>query len=126
MGITHGMSHREKIDHYSIPYGDCILWTGGFNADGYGKLKSEGRWLYAHRLSYELANGPIEEGVTIDHACHNEDRNCEGGVTCLHRRCINPKHLRAVSRIINSITVKRKVQEKPRAMRLPDSILKGR
>lgn len=41
----------------------------------------ERRMVGAHRFSYELVNGPIQEGMVIDH-------------TCRERRCVNPDHLR--------------------------------
>jgi hypothetical protein len=38
--------------------------------------------------------GPIPNGLVIDHLCHTEV--CAGGV-CEHRRCVNPRHLKAVT-----------------------------
>lgn len=56
----------------------------------------------AHRKAYEDAYGPIPESWTIDHECHNADITCPGGV-CLHRSCINPKHLEAKPSGINTL-----------------------
>jgi len=76
----------------------CWLWTGG-KARGYGFFtigsKADGtrHHAYVHRFVYELLVGPIPEGMTLDHLCHNADRSCPGGPTCLHRRCVNPAHL---------------------------------
>lgn len=39
----------------------------------------------AHRVAYELAVGPIPDGMEIDHSCRN-------------RRCVNPSHLRIATR----------------------------
>jgi HNH endonuclease len=60
---------------------DCWEWLG-FKVGGYGKFRWDGGQL-AHRFSYELANGPIPEGITLDHLCRN-------------RGCVNPAHLEAV------------------------------
>lgn len=59
----------------------CWNWTWCASHDGYGLLSIGGRHYYAHRLSYELFVGPIPEGLTVDHKCHNTS-------------CINPDHLR--------------------------------
>lgn len=66
--------------------GDCWLWTGGVSG-GYGLIREDApsrNKVGVHRLSYELANGPIPDGMVIDHRCH---------VTL----CVNPSHLRAVT-----------------------------
>jgi hypothetical protein len=64
----------------------------------------EQKQIPAHRIMWELFNGPIEEGMVIDHMCHNEayaDGTCDGGV-CLHRRCVNPAHLQMVTMAENT------------------------
>jgi predicted RNA-binding Zn-ribbon protein involved in translation (DUF1610 family) len=69
--------------------GECWLWTAGGHSEGYGTtaIKTDGEWrgVYAHRIAYELAVGPIPPGKEIHHVC---------GV----RRCVNPAHLEAVTR----------------------------
>ena len=72
---------------------DCWQWTSPGNAGGYGKFTLRFVTVYAHRWTYERFVGPIPEGWTVDHRCHNADPTCEGGPTCLHRRCVNPAHL---------------------------------
>jgi hypothetical protein len=51
----------------------------------------------AHRVVYTLLVGPIPEGFTLDHTCHNADSTCPGGWGCPHRRCCNPAHLEPVT-----------------------------
>ena len=62
----------------------CWLWTGYKQPNGYGLFSLNGKDEYAHRISHELRNGPIENGYVIDHTCH---------VTA----CCNPAHLRVVT-----------------------------
>lgn len=67
--------------------GDCWEWTASKGSHGYGQLQCsvpKRTVLLAHRISYEIAHGPIPAGLVIDHKC-------------LNRGCVNPDHLRAVS-----------------------------
>lgn len=69
----------------------CWVWMGFILPNGYARIGSgghSGKMLYAHRVSYEVFNGPIEEGKEIDHKCK---------VRC----CVNPSHLRVASRMEN-------------------------
>ncbi len=72
----------------------CIHYTGTIDSNGYGKSTFPAGDS-AHRAAYELFVGPIPDGFTIDHECHNADETCVGGPTCLHRRCVNWEHLSA-------------------------------
>lgn len=64
----------------------CWNWLGSTCNDGYGRISTSkaGKYIYAHRFSFELKNGQIPSGMTIDHICRN-------------RKCVNPDHLRVVS-----------------------------
>ncbi|ASX98772.1 HNH endonuclease [Arthrobacter phage Colucci] len=81
---------------------ECWPWTGSMHAQGYGKLGAgkRGKSFLAHRFAYELTNGPIPDGLHIDHTCHN-GTDCPGGKTCQHRKCCNPSHLEAVEPVEN-------------------------
>lgn len=71
---------------------ECWPWIKGLS-DGYGRVGFEGRLHLAHRIAYELEVGPIPDGLLLDHTCHNADLECPGGPLCMHRKCVNPKHL---------------------------------
>lgn len=88
---------RMKEKMVEQPNG-CIHWAGHVNANGYGRLKVDGKMTLAHRAIYEALNGEIPDEAQIDHTCHNRDVNCPGGTACEHRRCVNPEHLEAVTR----------------------------
>lgn len=59
---------------------ECWLWFAGRTASGYGILAHHGRSLYAHRLAYEIHNGPIPRHLHVLHRCDNPP-------------CVNPAHL---------------------------------
>lgn len=90
------LAHTKKTD-------TCWLWTGSIASPprGYGVIYIKDKPAYAHRVSYEVHIGPIPKGLVLDHLCHNRDKSCKGGFTCLHRRCVNPRHLEAVTDAVN-------------------------
>lgn len=67
----------------------CWIWTAGISAGGYGVFWNGKKQVYAHRYSYEFYKGEIPQGLEIDHLCRN-------------RNCVNPKHLEAVTRSVNT------------------------
>ena len=73
--------------------GSCWLWRAQRNPKGYGRFDIGGTPAYAHRVAYELINGPIPDGLEVDHLCWNPS-------------CVNPEHLRAVSPQTNQLNRK--------------------
>lgn len=71
----------------------CWEWTGSRNPGGYGKVRWEGRSVYAHRLTFHLladSTCPIQPGrhngaSVLDH------------VRCDNPGCVNPAHLQLTS-----------------------------
>lgn len=49
--------------------GECWLWTGAQLADGYGVFQLARKAVKAHRVSWELAHGPIPAGLMVCHRC---------------------------------------------------------
>lgn len=68
--------------------GECWLWTGRLDVDGYGRITIKKRPARAHRAAYETFVGPIPEGMEIDHLCRV-------------RHCVRPDHLEAVTHRVN-------------------------
>jgi hypothetical protein len=75
---------------------DCWMWTStltnGYGVIGVGgRSKSGGRLWLAHRLMYELAVGPLPQGMVLHHTCHEP-------------ACLNPDHLEPMSRAAHQRT----------------------
>lgn len=65
----------------TMAQGDCLVWSGPRNAGGYGLISRKAGSTLAHRYAYSAANGPIPEGMVVDHICRN-------------RACVKADHLR--------------------------------
>lgn len=63
------------------PNSGCYLWMGGLDSNGYAPFTAKGIRTRAHRFAYELAKGPIPEGMHVLHSCDVP-------------ACVNAKHLR--------------------------------
>lgn len=73
---------ERYFDRYiEEPMSGCWPWLGSLTTGGYGNLTVNYETLYAHRCSFECANGEgSADGVIVRHRC---DFPC----------CINPLHL---------------------------------
>jgi len=85
---TRGPSRTELFLAKVDTTGDCWQWTGSTVAFGYGQFNDGHTMVKAHRWLYELAVGPIPEGLVLDHLCRNPG-------------CVRPSHLEPVTDQIN-------------------------
>lgn len=89
----------EKVDKSGpvVPgmESNCWIWTGGKNKRGYGHILINRRKVRAHRLSLELAGGPLLEGECALHRCDNPS-------------CVRPDHLFRGSHADNMADMARK------------------
>lgn len=82
----------RAIEKYTMPEPNtgCVLWIGGLDSSGYGRLAASGTSAPAHRANYIAHHGAIPAGLVCDHICR---------VRC----CVNPAHIRLVTRAQNNV-----------------------
>ncbi len=67
----------SKVDKTS----GCWVWTAGrFKPTLYGAFQDEGKAKRAHRVSWEMTNGEVPDGLDVLHKCDNPP-------------CVKPDHL---------------------------------
>ncbi|WP_459754187.1 HNH endonuclease signature motif containing protein [Streptomyces sennicomposti] len=69
--------------------GDCWVYGGRLNQDGYCRVRHFGRMTMGHRITWEEFRAPVPDGLTLDHLCRI-------------RACVNPWHLDPVPQRVNA------------------------
>lgn len=74
----------------------CWNWTGrNRTPKGYGSMRWNRVQILVHRISWELANGPIPDGMCVLHRCDNP-------------ACVRPDHLFLGTRMDNNVDMSNK------------------
>ena len=71
---------ERRFFKYVDRSGECWVWTGWRTCKGYGSIRLNGKNAAAHRVSWEIHNGPIPGGLFVLHHCDNPP-------------CVRPEHL---------------------------------
>lgn len=74
-----GVTFWDRVYAYAERNGECLLFTGCLNNDGYGRINRYGKLTFIHRAVWERENGPLNGRIV----CHK----------CDVRNCIEPSHL---------------------------------
>jgi HNH endonuclease len=80
-----GPRYAEVDTGYETPR---WIWQRAKLACGYGRVWDGKGVVFAHRYFYECEQGPVPEGLEIDHLCRRKD-------------CVRPGHLEAVTHAQN-------------------------
>lgn len=77
----------STVDRVGRSADGCWDFLGGLSKKGYGRFKIGGKLLLAHRVAYEISNGPLRQ-VFIPRR-----RRPEVMHECDRPSCCNPAHL---------------------------------
>ena len=76
---------------YHCPITGCWIWCGYLTPNGYSRTTIKGKGVYLHKLFWEELNGPVPNGLVLDH------------FKCDNPSCVNPDHVRPVSPLENTL-----------------------
>lgn len=101
LSVTEVARFWSKVDRSGGPDA-CWPWTAGLFDKGYGAFAVDRMNRSAHRVAYILTVGFVPEGLQLDHLCHSPEW-CTAAALCLHRRCVNPRHLKPSTARVNTL-----------------------
>jgi hypothetical protein len=79
--------HPEELARFNAkwhPEGECHVWDGPLDKDGYGSFFLRRKRRRAHRAAWFNLHGDIPKGMVVNHSCRN-------------RACVNPQHLQLMT-----------------------------
>lgn len=74
------MNSAARFLEFVDKTGECWTWKGCRDNKNYGQVRWGGKIQLAHRVSWEIHNGPIPKGMNALHRCDNPP-------------CVRPDHL---------------------------------
>lgn len=83
-----GITFWDRVYAHTQAKGECILFIGHRNEDGYGRIFRNKKLVFVHREVWARDNGSIPPGRVIMHTCDQPN-------------CIQPKHLVMGTQVMN-------------------------